>query len=356
MILKDSNSLDQYGTRQQGMPEDFRLPHVLIVSNHFEAQGQLPHAGVFVDRQITSLKQTGARVSTFDIGTSHSPVHIFRRWLELRRQVRKVDPDLIHGQYGTIVGILTAFAGKPAIISFCGSDLLPGSPVSSLRLLVGFVLSNIASLRAEGLICKSEQLRQALWWRKSRAVVIPSGVDLNLFAPGPQNEARKELGWDLENPVAMVNVGTDPKRKGIDLAQAAMEFVRARLPNAELQVISNVEPTQMALYYRAADVLLCTSIMEGSPNVVKEALACNLPVVSTPVGDVPERLAGVEPSCVVSRDPRDFGEAIVNILLTRQRSNGRERIIDLGLDQVAGRILTIYRSVLKRRPVPQPTN
>ena len=323
--------------------------HVMIVSNHFEAKKHSPFMGIFVDRQIASLKQLGVRVSTFDVGTSHSPVHIIRKWLELRRQVRKVAPDLVHGQYGTIVGILTVIAGKPAVISFCGGDLQSGHSVSSLRLLVGFLLSNIAALLADSLICKSELLRHALWWRKSRAVVIPSGVDLELFVPGPQDEARKQLGWNHGNPVAIVNPGDDPRGKGIDLAQAAMKFVSARLPSAELQVISRVEPVRMPLYYQAADVLLCPSVAEGSPNVVKEALACNLPVVSTPVGDVPERLVDVSPSCIVSRDPREFGEAIVNILRTRQRSNGREQVIHLGLDQVASRILTVYQSALMGR-------
>jgi len=302
-----------------------------------------------VDRQVKSLSKLNVNIATFDIGINHSPVHIFKKWLELRRLVRRLNPDLVHGAYGNIVGIVSAFAGRPAVISYCGGDLQPGASVSFVRLYLGFLLSNLAALRAEVLICKSEQLRQALWWRKSRAVVIPSGVDLDLFSPGPQNEARKELGWDHENPVAIFNSGIDPKGKGINLAKAAIEVARKRVPNAELHIISNVEPIRMPLYYRAADALLCTSITEGSPNVVKEALACNLPVVSTPVGDVPERLAGVYPSGVVSRHPRELGEFLAEILLTRQRSNGRERMIHLGLDQVGERVLAVYRSVLMGR-------
>jgi len=321
--------------------------HVMMVSNYVEAKKHSPWMGIFVDRQIASLKRAGVRISIFDIGISHSPVHILSKWLELRREIRKVAPDLVHGQYGTIVGILAAFAGKPTVISYCGSDLLLGSSVSLLRQLFGILLSNIAALRADGLICKSEQLRQALWWRKSQAVVIPNGIDFNLFVPGQQGEARKKLGWNLANPIAIINAGDDAKRKGIDLAQAAMKFVRTHLPNAELIVISNVDPARMPLFYQAADVALCCSMAEGSPNMVKEALACNLPVVSTPVGDVSERLAGVYPSCIASRDPMEFGEAIVNILRTGQRSNGRERVIHLSLDQAASQILTIYRSVLK---------
>jgi teichuronic acid biosynthesis glycosyltransferase TuaC len=322
------------------------LPHVLVISNHWEARKQCLPAGIFVDRQLSSLRKVGVRISTFDVGTSHSPVHIFKKWLELRSLVRRITPDLIHGRYGTIVGFVAAFAGRPAVITFCGSDLLPGPSVSFVRLRLGFLLSNLAALRAQCLICVSEELRQALWWRKSRAVVIPDGVDLDLFSPGPQDEARRELGWDLKNPIAVFNVGSDANLKGLDLVEAAMKVVRSRVPQAELQIISNVEPIRMPLYYRAADVLLCASKAEGSPNVVKEALACNLPVVSTPVGDVSERLTGVHPSAVVQRDANAIGEAVTQIFFTRKRSNGREHIAQFGLHQVARRVLGVYQSAL----------
>jgi glycosyltransferase involved in cell wall biosynthesis len=177
-------------------------------------------------------------------------------------------------------------------------------------------------------------------------VVIPNGVDLKLFSPGPQDEARKELGWDLQRPVALFNAGGNPKIKGLDVAEASMKVVQSRVPEAKLHVISSVEPMLMPLYYRAADVLLCTSIYEGSPNVVKEALACNLPVVSVPVGDVSERLAGVHPSAVVPRNPNAIGEALASMLLTKERSNGREHVAHLALDQVAQQVLAVYRSVL----------
>jgi teichuronic acid biosynthesis glycosyltransferase TuaC len=102
----------------------------------------------------------------------------------------------------------------------------------------------------------------------------------------------------------------------------------------------------MPLYYRAADVLLCTSKVEGSPNVVKEALACNLPVVSVPVGDVTERLAGVYPSAIVPRAPKHISEALTKILSERKRSNGREQVRHLSLEHVAQKILQVYRSAL----------
>lgn len=321
-------------------------PHVLMVCNHSGEKASTIWAGIFVERQIASLERAGVRVTMFDIGRSYSTVHIVKKWLELRKLIRRQDPDLVHAQYGTITGFVSTFVSKPTVISYCGNDLLGGAPISKVRKYLGFFLSNVAALRAQALVCKSAQLRQALWWRQHRAVVIPNGVDLSLFAPGSQNEARIELGWNLENPIVIINSGSDPKRKGIDLAQEAMNFVRARLPNAELKVISNVEPTRMVSHYRAADVFLCVSRSEGSPNVVKEALACNLPIVSTPVGDVPDRLVGVQPSAVVTREARAIGDALVKILLERKRSNGREHVASLSLENIAERVLDVYRTVL----------
>jgi len=320
---------------------------VLQISNHWGAKREFVFSGIFVDRQIRSLENAGIEISTFDIGICHSPFKVLKKWFELRRKVKEVNPHIIHGQYGSIVGLLSVLSGGSAVISFCGHDLLTGASVSPLRMYLGFLFSNLAALRAKRLICKSEELRQALWWRQNRAVVIPNGVDLDLFSPGCQEEARKELGWGLQQRVVIINVGSNPIRKGLSLAKKAMKIAQARVPECELCVISNVKPHQMVLYYRAADVLICTSQREGSPNVVKEALACNLPVVSTPVGDVPLRLTGVHPSVVVESDPVAIGEALAEVLLTRSRSNGREYIRALSLDRVAQQVTGVYISALK---------
>jgi glycosyltransferase involved in cell wall biosynthesis len=305
-----------------------------------------PYVGIFVERQITSLENMGIRISRFDIGISHSPIHIVAKCLELRQLIKCLQPDLVHAQYGTIVAFVGALAGLPLVISFCGSDLLKGASVSVFRAKFGFLLSNLAALRAGKLICKSEELRRALWWRRDRAVVIPNGLDLALFSPGSREVARQHLGWDQKAQVVLFNAGGDPRLKGLDVAQEAIKVVQTRLPSAQLHVISNVQPHIMTTYYRAADVLLSASLREGSPNVVKEALACNLPVVSTPVGDVEERLAGVCPSAVVPRNAEAIGRALIEVLLKQERSNGREKVATLNLEHIAQRILNVYLSVL----------
>ena len=320
--------------------------HVLVVTNYWEAKREFPFAGVFVDRQLASLKNLGVEITTLDIGRCHSPVTIFRKWLELRREVRGRNPNLVHGQYGTIVGMLVAFAGRPAVISFCGNDLLPGASIPTWRMYLCFLLSNLAAVWAKGLICKSESLRQALWWRRNRAVVIPNGVDLDFFSPGPRDEARHRLGWDIKRSIVLFNAGSDPQRKGLDLAGDAIKVARSLVPDIEMHIVSRVDPHLMPLYYRAADVLLCASKAEGSPNVVKEALACNLPIVSTPVGDVPELLVGVHPSAVVPPDRKIIAESLARILLVKRRNNGRECISHLSIERVGQQVLGLYRAIL----------
>jgi len=328
--------------RDPQLPGELSALHVLVVSNHSDVKDKLPFSGKYVERQVASLREAGLKVSIFDIGASHSPVRLLRKWRELRKTVRSLNPQLVHARYGTIVASLSVLSGRPAVITFCGSDLNSGASVSALRLFASRLLSNVAALKARRIICVSDGLRKALWWRVDGVTVIPDGIDLEEFSPGPQDQARLELGWNPVQPIVLFNLGGDAKKKGFDLARAAVDVARSRVPAIELKTVQYVVPALMPVHYRAADVLLCTSPNEGSPNVVKEALACNLPVVSVPVGDVEERLAKVHPSVVVPRDPERLGEALVNVLTTRKRSNGREHVGHLALPEVAKRVMAVY--------------
>jgi teichuronic acid biosynthesis glycosyltransferase TuaC len=319
--------------------------HVLVVSNHWKKQDNVTFAGIWADRQISALRDIGVRVSTFDIGTSHSPLRLWRKWRELRRVVRDSRPDMVHARYGTLVALLSTCSGAPAVLTFAGSDLLPGAGISRLRTYLGICLSNLAALRARKIICVSNQLRQALWWRRRVAVVIPDGVNLAAFSPEPREVARRRLGWRDEPEVVLLDALRDPINKGLHIAREAMMIVRKERPEAELRVFSGVPPQEMPTYYNAADVLLCASRQEGSPNVVKEALACNLPVVSTCVGDVADRLAGVEPSRLVQREACQIAKALVDILSEHRRSNGRRKVLALNLEDTARRVLEVYRDL-----------
>ena len=319
--------------------------HVLVVSNHWKKADNKTFAAVWVDRQVTALRALGVEVSTFDIGSSHSPGDLWAAWKGLRAEVRRLRPDLVHARYGTITAMLCVWSGCRSLITYAGSDLLPGAGISWVRTWVGILLSNLAALKADALICVSGQLRRALWWRRGAARVIPDGVNLERFIPIDREEARRRLGWPADRRIVVMDAARDPVNKGLAVAEAAMERVRGVFPDAELRVFVGVKPDEMPLHYSAADALLCASRQEGSPNVVKEALACNCPVVATPVGDVEERLEGVVPARVVRRDAESIAAGLIEILRERRRCNGRQAVLGLGIDQVARRVVEVYLGV-----------
>jgi glycosyltransferase involved in cell wall biosynthesis len=121
------------------------------------------------------------------------------------------------------------------------------------------------------------------------------------------------------------------------LAQQACELAGVRL-----HVAADVQPDEMPVLMSAADCLLVTSSVEGSPNAVKEALMCNLPVVATPVGDVPERLAGVDPSWLCPAEPEALAQAVRECIAGSRRSNGRDLAAGLDEARVADRIVALY--------------
>lgn len=309
----------------------------------------IPYAGVFVDRQLQSLREAGVDVEYFDVGASLSPHILFRRLRELRHMIRRERPDLVHAQYGAGVGLVAVLSGAPAVVTFCGTDLHRGGGSMSLfRKVVGSVISNIAAIRARKIILVSEALRRFLWFRRRAASIVPRGIDVRVFSPGPRDDARSALGWQREVRVILFAGGRDPVNKGLRLAEEVVALVRESNPDVEMIVPQNVDADQMPVFYRAADVLLFTSLREGSPNVVKEAIACALPVVSVDVGDVAKQLEGVTHSTVAQRDARALATAVDDVLRSRQRSNGPERVAVISLERTAERIVEIYRTALNR--------
>jgi glycosyltransferase involved in cell wall biosynthesis len=174
-------------------------------------------------------------------------------------------------------------------------------------------------------------------------------VNCELFKPCARNEARQTLGFALDERIVLFNVGYRAKLKGRELYDAALRIARSELPAIRSVVLDGSAPSErVPLYMNAADCLVVASVFEGSPNIVKEAMACNLPVASVDVGDVAERLRMVSPSRIVKRDAGELGHAIVELLALQTRSNGREQILSTcSEDRIAAVIRAVYDSVLQ---------
>jgi glycosyltransferase involved in cell wall biosynthesis len=182
-------------------------------------------------------------------------------------------------------------------------------------------------------------------WRKDFHI-IPGGIDLELFKPMPQAQAREQLNLHPDKPLVLFVGSPQNAVKRHYLAQATIDILKTSR-DVELIVATGVLPDQIPVYMNAADVLLVTSKHEGSPNVVKEAMACNLPIVSVDVGDVKERLRNVTECTVInSSNPSDLAPSLEKTLLRKQRSNGREQALELSEANLVQRQIRVYEKAI----------
>jgi len=301
---------------------------------------------VFARRQAEALRASGVEVESFFLKSRTSPAVLCREWQRFRAVVAAFRPHVVHGHFGTMTAFFTVLAarGLPVVITYRGSDLNVVPSARGPRAWLGRLLSQAAALGATRIICVSPALRDRLWWRRSIATVLPSGVDLDRFRPRSQGLARSVLGWPVAGRVILFNTGSDVRNKRLDLAEDAVGHVRRRLSDVHLEVLrGDVEPERMPLLMNAADCLLITSDAEGSPSVVQEALASNLPIVSVAVGDVVERMEGVARTRIARRDAASLADALVELLEEPRRSGGRAKAQECSAARVACELARIYR-------------
>lgn len=306
---------------------------------------------VFIKRQVESLLALGLRCDVLFIRGYVSPLAYGLAALKLaawsggrRRRYR-----LVHAHSGEAALAGAFYRGSPLLVSYLGDDLL-GTPQANgdvplhSRLRRG-VFRQHARL-ADHTITKTREMERVLPRAvRPRNAVLPNGVEMGLFRPMDREAARHRLEWSPSERVALFAGNPNVPRKRYWLAREAIEEARASVPDLRLEVASGVSPDLIPVLMNAADCLLLTSSIEGSPNVVKEALMCNLPVVATRVGDVAELLDGVKPSYVCNACSESLSAGLVDCLRQPRRSNGRERSAHLDSHAVAQRLLRIYEQL-----------
>ena len=214
--------------------------------------------------------------------------------------------DIVHAHYGHSAVVARLGVIRPLVVSYCGDDLLgtpsAGNPTRMTRgsrVLAG-AFAQFARL-ASATITKSEQMAVELPRRvRGRNHVIPNGVDLEMFKPMDQLQARARVGWDPDQKVVCSRATPRTRVRITPLRSGRGELAARRCPAVRLHLATRIAPDMIPVWMSAADALIHPSWSEGSPNVVKEAMACELPIVATPVGDVRERLTGI-PGCHVVR-------------------------------------------------------
>jgi teichuronic acid biosynthesis glycosyltransferase TuaC len=320
---------------------------VLMVTCEWPAPGA-SNTAHFIKRQADFLGAAGVRVEVFSFKGAKNPFNYLRAWLRFRVKLWRGRYDLVHAQFGQS-GLLALPKRLPLVVTFRGSDLLGTVSDRSGRHMwasrIHRRLCRLVARRADACIVVSAHMKACLP-APVEAEVIPSGLDFELFRELPRDEARRRLNLPEDERLVLFVGRPTQARKRLWLAEKAVEVLNQTTP-ARLVVAWRVAHADVSAYMSAADALVFTSMQEGSPNVVKEALACNLPVVSVRVGDVEERLRGVE-GCEVCADerPESIAAALARVLGRGGRSAGREAVRGLDERIITDRVIGIYRKLL----------
>jgi len=307
---------------------------------------------------VRSIRALGIDVDVIFFDPRETRLHYALNLPSIVGAVRSGRYDLIH-THATYTMILVDIAKRwtrsttPVVFTNHEPEILDTPrrtrtwhPSSHLR--HSMHVKRYAASRADFVIFVSRDLAIRLAVRTPYEV-IPCGVDLDKFRLIDKTECRRQIGLPLGKPVIFFPPNAGNRRKRFELARRAYEHVQQQIPDALLVTGGGIDADAMPMYYNAANVMLQTSFIEASPTVVKEALACEVPVVSTDAGDTKEVIRGVPYCWVCPEDARELANRILEANGNRA-VGAREHLrrIGLGLDQVARRVVGVYEQILSR--------
>jgi|SRR5579875_271260 len=325
-------------------------PRVLTVTKMWPTTAHSMHNG-FLKLQVESLRRTGV---SCDVLVTQRYGSGPRGYLATARAVRSAVAahryDVIHAHYG-LTGISCLSHGLPVVLTLHGSDIYGSVADDGHKTVKGraeAVISRVAASRAKAVVVVSHRMASLVPWVDP--IVIPIGIDTELFCPIARTLARRELGLDEHRPYVLFAANPNNPVKRYQLAKRAVDHLRRHYAEVELLAVHGEPLERMPLWMSAANVLLITSSYEGGPMVHREAMACGLPIVSVDVGDVAIHLKDVSPSEVVAAEPEALAEGLRAVIADGRRANGRSLVEATSTAASATALRRLYLTVADSRP------
>lgn len=297
-----------------------------------------------------AVADLGVQPELMYLGNLRSPIDFLKAPGRVRERARGF--DLVHAQYGSATALVTANSARPGVLSIRGSDWTPeggarfGAKIHgpAATWMTRRAIPNYARVIS---VSRRMAVEIEASFPRVPVDVIPDPVDLAKFRPMPAAQSREALGLRPDaRYVLFTSVHRDAPNKRVGLAEEAVEVARATIPELELLVASGYSHDQMPLVVSSADVAICTSIAEGWPNSMKEALACNVPFVATDVSDLRD-IAKVDQRCrVVAATPEALGKALVDVLQSKVSSSVRQYVEPMSMSSFACQLIEAYERTL----------
>lgn len=293
----------------------------------------------FIVEQAEALKRAGCDVDWFGLQGKGVKGYI-KNLPALKQKIKECQPDIIHAHYG-LSGLFANLQRQvPVVTTYHGSDINDRKVLRFSKLAMRLSAWNIFVSQKTLEIAKPSK----------KYTLLPCGIDLSDLQLNDRQEARLQMHLDADKKYILFSGAFDNKVKNAPLAKAAV--AQLVYPNVELLELKGYSRYEVTLLMCAADAFLMTSLSEGSPQVIKEAMACGCPIVSVDVGDVKERTDGIE-GCFVAqgRKPEELARLIKNAMQFEGKTQGRKRLLADGLDnrQVAEKLINIYETLCRKK-------
>jgi len=329
---------------------------VLVVTNMYPTD-KMPFYGIFVEEQVKSLRDQGVLVEVFFINGRESRLSYFTSISSLIRTLRSNHYDVIHCHHTYCVypiSIAKRFSKRkiPTILTFHEgevhkTDRLKAKNIDFIkRLVFSKKIKTMALKMVAYVIAVQKDLINSLAYR-GEYTVIPCGVDLELFRPMEREWCRKKLNLPLEGKIVFFPAAPDNANKGIEVLGQTIRCLNRK--DIHLVTAGHIPHDEIPIYMCAADVIVQLSDYEASPMALKEAMAVNVPVVFTDVGDARLTVGKARGCFICERNPQDVADKVEKALRCNGSSEGRRRIIEtgLGLSDIAREVIRVYHDVTK---------
>lgn len=310
-------------------------------------------SGIFMKQMVEPLREIGIHVDLYYVGK------LRQQLLDLNGTIKRLNEarqgyDIIHAQYGSLNGYVVSRTEGPKLVSLRGSDwhrIKKTWPLFDfLHGCASVWFSNLSLKYYKHIITMSHRMTDEVKKKSSKTKVytLPDAIDLSKFRKVDYHKAREELGIpEGQSWVIFASVLNDNPIKRPFLAKEAIRIAKENNNNIVFKPLVNIPHDQMPLYYSAADAIITTSVHEGWPNCIKEALACDLPFIATDTGDLAE-IASQEDTChVCSDNAADLANALLDTLSKPRPKNLKKYVAPMDMPNFVKELGEIYKKVLQ---------
>jgi glycosyltransferase involved in cell wall biosynthesis len=311
------------------------------------------NAGNFMFSCAKALQDRGVELDLCYLGNLRSLSNLIKAHKHVQNIAK--DYDIIHAQFGSACAMVTSSVKDvPKVLSLRGSDWYRFDKKVNFASAHAFLATQMTKMsisKFNAIVTVSERMSNDVskQYPNSKRYTIPSPINLNNFKPMDKQESRKALGFENNNDYWVLFTTlqiTNPVKRAA-LAEEAIEIASKRMAGGvKMRIATGIAHDQMPIFVSSCDIVLCTSTHEGWPNSIKEALACNVPFVSTDVSDL-HLIADKEKECrICPPDVEIIADNICDVLKQSNYNDLRHYVASMGLEKTCDKILNLYNEVL----------